>query len=66
MRELAAEASVGKNTVVRFEQGRTGMKPGAIARMRSAMEAAGAVFQDDEPKGVRINPSPGAPIDGTA
>jgi transcriptional regulator with XRE-family HTH domain len=57
-RDLAERASVGVNTVSRFEQGGEA-RPASIAAIQSAMEAAGVDFIPD---GVRYMESGGKVI----
>jgi transcriptional regulator with XRE-family HTH domain len=60
-RDLAERAVVGVNTVSRFE---TGFKAEALTvkRLRVALEAAGAVFLEDDGAGpgVRVKPRDGS------
>lgn len=56
VRELAEAACVSTNTVTRFEKGES-LKPRTIMALRSALEAAGAVFlsTSESGSGVSIN-----------
>ena len=55
LHDLAAAASVGVNTVSRFENGGN-TETRTIQRLRAALEAAGATFlpADDHGEGVRV------------
>jgi len=53
VRELAARAIVGANTVARFEAGEE-LKPRTIAAIQSALEEMGAEFTNGEQPGVRL------------
>ena len=56
VRDLAREASVGVNTVVRFEAGQVQPIAATLAAIQRAFEAAGIIFieQDDGGPGVRL------------
>jgi len=53
---LAAAAVLGLSTVVDFERGRRAVSAEAVTAMRSALEAAGVIFIDEngEGPGVRL------------
>lgn len=55
IRELAAEAKVSPNTISRLERGED-LKPATIAAIRTALEAAGVEFIEENGggKGVRL------------
>lgn len=46
VRELAIAAGVSPNTVARLERGED-LRPGTVAAIRSALEAAGVVFIEE-------------------
>lgn len=56
VRELSERSQVHRNTITNFETGRSGGDPDTIARLRSALEAAGVIFMDEngEGPGVRL------------
>lgn len=45
VRDLAQKAEVSPNTVARLERGEE-LRPGTVAAIRAALEAAGVVFLD--------------------
>lgn len=53
---LAAAANVSRNTIVDFEKGRRVPTTNNLAAIRSALEAAGVIFVDEngEGPGVRL------------
>lgn len=55
VRDLAREAGVSTDTVARLERGED-LKPATIAAIRTAFEAAGVIFVDEngEGPGVRL------------
>jgi transcriptional regulator with XRE-family HTH domain len=53
VRELAARAVVGANTVARFESGEQ-LLPRTVAAMQEVLEAAGVEFTNGEQPGVRL------------
>ena len=56
VRQAAELAGVSHETVVAIEAARTSVKPSTIERVRSALEAAGVIFVDEngEGPGVRL------------
>lgn len=54
--ELAANANIGKSTLVDFERGTRTPHPNNLAAIRAALEAAGVIFIDEngEGPGVRL------------
>ena len=56
--DLAAKAGVGVNTVYRFEAGQDA-RMSSVDKMRSALEAAGVIFieENGEGPGVRLRKS---------
>jgi len=55
VRELAEAAKVSTNTITRFERGKE-LKPRTIEAIRTALEAAGVIFieENGEGPGVRL------------
>jgi DNA-binding Xre family transcriptional regulator len=60
VRDLAASAGLSTNTVARFERGEE-IRPSTLAAIRTALEAAGVLFIDEngEGPGVRWRKSAG-------
>lgn len=56
VRDLAREARVGVATVTRFENGQVIPNPSTLAAIRTALEAAGVIFiqENGEGPGVRL------------
>ena len=54
VRDLAREARVGVNTVVRFEAGQASPIPATLAAIQRALEAAGVEFTDGDEPGVKL------------
>lgn len=56
VRELSDRSQVHRNTITNFETGRSGGDPETISRLRTALEAAGVIFvdQNGEGPGVRL------------
>jgi transcriptional regulator with XRE-family HTH domain len=52
--ELARSAGLSEPTIKRFETGQTNVSEAAIAKMVSALEAAGVEFTNGDQPGVRL------------
>ena len=53
VRELAAKAGLSTNTVARFERGEV-LKEGTLAAIRTALEAAGVEFIEENGGGLGV------------
>ena len=53
IRELAVAANVSADTISRFERGET-LHPRTLAAIRTALEATGVEFTNDDAPGVKL------------
>jgi transcriptional regulator with XRE-family HTH domain len=53
VRELAEKAGISHDTIVRIEGGQE-LKPGTVAKVRSAFEDLGIIFTDGKEPGIKI------------